>query len=66
MKPYAVRLHGTPIKFFDSKDEAKKWMVDFLILQTEQAVALDYLNEAVDRSNMNEAKEVIQYIMEKK
>jgi len=65
MKTYNVRSNGKVLKSFESKDEAKKWMFQFLMVQQLQADQLDYINEAVDKSDLKEAKEVLSYIMEK-
>ena len=64
MKSYIVRLHGTPLKYFSSKEEANKWLIDFVTVQTEQVMALEYLDLAVEKSDMREAKEVLKHIME--
>lgn len=66
MKQWTVRLHGRPIKTFDDKVEAAKFMIQFLELQQAKANQLDYINEAVDKSDLKEAKEILSYIMEKK
>lgn len=62
---FNVRLQGEVLKSFASKEEARRFMVQFVINQQLQADALDYLNLAVDASDLKEAKEVLSYIMEK-
>jgi hypothetical protein len=54
------------IKEFNTKEEAQQFMVNFVMIQQLQANQLDYINEAVEKSNLKEAKEVIQRIMELK
>jgi len=66
MKIWTVRLHGKPIKTFTDKSEASKFMVEFLEMQQAKLNQLDYLDEAVLKSDLKEANEVIKYIMEKK
>jgi hypothetical protein len=45
---------------------AKRFMVDIQIDQQEKLKSLDYIDEAVLKSDMTESKEVLSYIMEKK
>ena len=41
-------------------------MLDFVMMQQEHINQLDYLDEAVLKSDMSESKETIKHIMEKK
>jgi len=66
MKTYNVRMGKRIIKEFNTKEEAQQFMVNFVMIQQLQANQLDYINEAVEKSNLKEAKEVIQRIMELK
>ena len=65
MKIYTVRLNGYPVKHFNDKSLAKKFMVDILIDQQEKLKSLAYIDEAVLKSDMTESKEVLSYIMKK-
>jgi hypothetical protein len=64
-KVYTVRINGYPIKDFSDEVLAKKFMVDIHLQQMEKVKALAYIDEAVLKSDMKEAKEVLKYIMEK-
>jgi predicted metal-dependent hydrolase len=66
MKIYTVRLHGAKVKDFNTKEEAQAFMLDFAMMQQEHINQLDYLDEAVLKSDMSESKETIKHIMEKK
>ena len=54
------------IKDFTSKEEAQKFMLDYVLMQNEYVLQLSYLDEAVLKSDLSEAKEAIQYIMDLK
>jgi hypothetical protein len=54
------------IKEFSTKEEAQRFMVNFVMVQQLQANQLDYINEAVEKSDLKEAKDVIKHIMELK
>lgn len=66
MKNYTVRLNGCPIKNFTSMEEAQKFMVTVHLDQRMKIEALNYLDQAVLKSDLRESSEVIKYIMEKK
>jgi hypothetical protein len=63
---YTVRVGKQKLKEFTSKAEAQKFMVEFAVLQQLKVQQLDYLNEAVLKSDLSESKAVLKYIMEKK
>ena len=65
MKTFNVTMNDRILKSFDTREEAQKFMVDFLLVQQMQAESLHYLDEAVLKSDLSEAKEVLSYIMEK-
>lgn len=66
MKTYNVRMGKRIIKEFSTKEEAQRFMVNFVMVQQLQANQLDYINEAVEKSDLKEAKDVIKHIMELK
>ena len=66
MKEYTVRLHGNPVKKFTDLDEAKKFMVNFILAQQLHQQSLSLVDEAVLKSDLSEANAVLKYIMEKK
>jgi hypothetical protein len=61
---FNVRLDGRVLKTFENKEEAKQWAFSYLMVQGTQAESLNYIDQAVDVSDLNEAKEVIKHIME--
>ncbi len=64
MKTYNVRQHGKLLKSFETKEEAKKWLMDYMMVQELHRQSLDFVDEAVLQSNLSEAKAVINHIME--
>ena len=66
MKIYTVNIGGRPIKNFTDKSEAAKFMVEFMEVQLNHQSVLSLVDEAVLKSDLSEAKEVLSYIMEKK
>jgi hypothetical protein len=66
MKTYTVRLNGYPVKQFSDELMAKRFMIDIQIQQQEKVKQMAYIDEAVLKSDLSEAKEVLSYIMEKK
>lgn len=65
MKTYTVRLNGYPVKEFSDELLAKRFMIDIQIDQQAKIKQMAYLDEAVLKSDLSEAKEVLSYIMEK-
>ena len=65
MLKYTVRLNGKPIADFDDESKAKKFMVWFTQNQADIEQQLAFIDEAVLKSDLTEAKEVIKHIMEK-
>lgn len=66
MKTFTVRLNGYPIKEFKDELQAKRFAIDIQIQQKEIIKQMVYIDEAVMKSDLSEAKEVIQKIMEMK
>ena len=64
MKTYVVRLHGKPLAEFGTKDEARDFLLKYLEAQMLTAQSLALLDEAVLKSDMYEAKQVIKHVME--
>jgi hypothetical protein len=60
----AVRMNGYPFAFFNTEQEANRFVEIFKVEQAIRQSQLDYIDQAVDVSNLNEAKEVIKHIME--
>lgn len=63
-KVYTVRLNGYPVKEFKDELQAKKFMIDIQIEQQEKIKQLAYIDEAVLKSDLSEANDVIKHIME--
>ena len=66
MKEYTVRLNGSPVRKFMDKSEAKIFMVNLMLVQQNHQKQFQYIDDAVDKSDLKESLEVLQYIMEKK
>ena len=64
MKTFVVRLHGAPLASFDTKDEARDFLLKYMETQILATQTLAYIDEAVLKSDMTEAKQVIKHIME--
>lgn len=64
MKTYTVRLNGYPVKDFTSIEEAQKFMVQIHLDNQDKIKALDYIDEAVLKSDLSESKALINHIME--
>jgi hypothetical protein len=62
---YTVRINGYAVKQFENMLHAKRFMIDIQIGQQEKLKALSYIDEAVMKSDLKEANEVLSYIMEK-
>ena len=63
---YTVRLNGYPIRKFGNKVDAQKFMVNFFEVQQNYQKQFQYIDEAVDKSDLKESLEVLRYIMERK
>ena len=63
---YTVNVNGKPIKSFTDKVAANKFMIWYTQDMTLQDLRFKLLEEAVTKSEMKEANEVIKFIMEKK
>tara|TARA_B110000503_G_C6834860_1_gene284333 strand:- start:276 stop:479 length:204 start_codon:yes stop_codon:yes gene_type:complete len=62
----AVRMNGYPFAFFNTAEEANRFIEIFKVEQAIRQSQLDYIDQAVDTSDLHEAKEVINHIMELK
>ena len=63
---YTVRFNGKPIKNFVDKTEANNFM-KWLITQDQLETARENLiEEALAKSDLSEANQIIKFIMEKK
>jgi hypothetical protein len=60
----AVRMNGYPFAFFNTEQEANRFVEIFKVEQAIRLSQLDYIDQAVDVSDLSEAKEVIKHIME--
>ena len=63
---YTVRLNGRPVRKFGNKVEAQKFMVNFIEVQQNHQKQFQFIDEAVEKSDLKESLEVLRYIMEKK
>lgn len=66
MKTYTVNVNGRPFKTFDKEADARSYMLYLVNWQDGFRKQTEYIEEAVAKSDMKEAKEVLKYIMEKK
>lgn len=66
MKVYNVSHKGRVIKTFDTEQEAKTFAVKFMHTQIETDRALNFIDEAVEKSNLKQANVLIDYIRNKK
>ena len=57
-------MNGYPFAFFNTEQEANRFVEIFKVEQAIRLSQLDYIDQAVDVSDLNEAKEVINHIME--
>jgi hypothetical protein len=65
MTIYTVRVNGQSIKKFTNVEDAKKFMVNFTYWQSGERLRLALIDDAVLKSDMSDAKQVLTYIMEK-
>ena len=63
---YTVYLNGRTVRKFGNKVEAQKFMVNLIEVQQNHQKQFQYIDDAVDKSDLKESLEVLQYIMEKK
>jgi hypothetical protein len=63
---YTVRYNGKPVRTFSVKEDAQKFMVNFIEVQQDYQKQFQYIDDAVDKSDLKESLEVLQYIMERK
>jgi len=64
MKKIAVNYNGRPFKYFSTPEEAGRFMEIFKVELAIRQSQLDYIDKAVEVSEMSEAKAVINHIME--
>ena len=65
MKTYTVNVNGRPVKSFTVEADARNYMIYLANWQDSIAKSLAYIDEAVLKSDMREAKEILKHIMEK-
>ena len=65
MNKVYVRINGNAVKFFETREEASKWALFYTLSQPATEKYYQYIDEAVDKSDLKDANEVIKYIMEK-
>lgn len=65
MKTYTVNVNGNPVRSFAVESEARAFMIAFSHDQQLQQQKLDYIDAAVDKSDLSDAVAVIDYIMKK-
>ena len=65
MKTYTVNVNGRPVKSFTVEADARNYMIYLVNWQSSINKSLDYIDEAVLKSDMKESKEVLKHIMEK-
>ena len=63
---YTVRYNGKPVRTFSVKEDAQKFMVNFIEVQQDYQKQFQYIDDAVEKSDLKESLEVLQYIMERK
>jgi hypothetical protein len=63
---YTVRINGRPVKKFQDKEDAQKFMVWFSQDLKAQEMRWKLIDEAVEKSDMAESKSVLAAIMEKR
>jgi len=65
MQEFTVRVNGQPIRKFTNMEDAKRFMVNFTYWQSGERLRLALIDDAVLKSDMSDAKQVLAYIMEK-
>ena len=66
MKEYTVRLNGHPVRKFQDQIEAHKFLVNLMEVQQNQQKQFQYIDAAVEKSDLKESLEVLKRIMERK
>lgn len=66
MLEYTVRYNGRPVRKFKDKNEAQKFMVQFVEIQRDYEKQFQYIDEAVKKSDLKESLELLKNIMEKR
>lgn len=61
---YTVRYNGIAVAKFESKTDANQYLLNFMEQQKLAGQRLDYIDEAVLKSNLVEANTLIKHIME--
>ena len=64
MSKICVRVAGRGVKYFDTREEATKWALFYVLAEPGMEKLYQYIDEAVDVSDLKEAKEVIKHVME--
>ena len=59
-------MNGYPFAFFNTAAEANRFIEIFKVEQAIRQSQLDYIDQAVEVSEMNESKMVLKHIMELK
>jgi len=63
---YTVRINGNPVRKFQDKADAQKFMVWFSQDLQAQEMRFKLIEEAVEKSELKESKSVLAAIMEKR
>ena len=63
MKVYTVNINGKAHKNFSSEKDARDYMLFFVHWQAGVLKQFEYIDDAVNKSNLSDAKEVINHIM---
>jgi len=62
----AVRMNGYPFAFFNTEQEANRFVEIFKVEQAIRQSQLNYVDLQVEGSDLSEAKTVLKHIMELK
>ena len=63
---FTVRIEGRPVKTFKNKKDAQEFMVKFVEVLQLQHKQIAYIDDAVLKSDLSEANNILKHIMEKK
>ena len=66
MSRICVRIHGKGVKYFKTQREATAWALFYTMTEPATQKMFEYIDEAVEKSDLKEAKEVINHVMELK
>lgn len=66
MLEYTVNFNGKPVRKFADKLEAHKFMVQFVEIQRDYEKQFQYIDEAVNKSDLKESLGILKNIMERK